>query len=101
MTTAERLEKNYLLKGGKGAFPWQAIIDAIMKYLPAILCPTAKAVKRFARNHPVAVQAMLSDAFKSEGTFTSGNNAKAAVSAAYDTLLAMDNDELQSYIDAQ
>jgi len=97
-TTAQKFAASYTKKGGRnaGSITWQTIIDALMSFLGN--CTTPNAAKRWARNHPAAAKEAIENSLKSEGTFSSALDRKAAVEAAYETLLSMSNAEMAQYM---
>ena len=106
MNAEERYAKNYTALGGKNAaaIPWGKLIEALLMLMPAI-CGTPRGVKRYARNHPAAVQDSMSMVIKDQnskgnlGVLLGGPGVKAATQAGNDTLLAIPNDELQDLVD--
>ncbi len=77
---AVKLSRAYASAGGKpGALPWADIIQMIFSLFGG--CST-KSAKRFARNHPLALQGMLQDKLKDESDLSKGQRdtlAKAGV----------------------
>ena len=107
MNAEERYAKNYTALGGKNAaaIPWATLIEVLLTLVPKF-CGTPRGVKRYARNHPAAVEESMAMAIKNEsdqgmlgGVILAPKSIKAAAQAGYDTLLAIPNDELQDMID--
>ncbi len=77
---AVKLRKAYTNAGGNAlGLPWTDIIQMIFSLFGG--CST-KSAKRFARNHPLALQGMLQDKLKDESDLTKGQRdtlAKAGV----------------------
>jgi hypothetical protein len=92
MTTQDRLEKNYKANGGTKALPWAQIIQALMSILNGCMKPTE--VKAWSRDHPLAAKALMGRKLRQEG-YKNKDDRDAIVDAAYATLMAMPNAELE------
>ena len=98
MNSEQCLANHYAAAGGTnvGAIPWALIIQLIVSLLGG--CTTAKGAKRWARRHPEACKDMIADKLKEERTFASSGDRAACVEAAYKTLLAMPDEEINTLL---